>query len=235
MTMLPDERQVQDFYDGEYYADIQGAGEPTGHHRRLVKRLGIASGDAVVDIACGTGEWLAAAREQGARVAGIDLASRAIDFCRARMPEGEFYCQGATQLPFPDASADLVTCLGSLEHFPDKSAALREMYRIVRPGSALVFSVPNSDFLGYRLGLYKGTNQAGVIETPLPVGEWEHLGLAAGFNCEERWRDLHFVNLGWMSQSGAWLALPRACAALAIAALPLSLQYQVYFRFRKPA
>ena len=231
--MQPDPERVKEFYDQNYYANVEGAGEPTAHHQRLARRLGIGSGHLVLDVACGTGEWLQAAHGRGAGIAGVDLSAKAIAFCRENNPAGEFYSQGAESLPFADASVDLVSCLGSLEHFPDKSAALCEMYRVLKPGGALLISVPNSDFLGYRLGLYGGTNQAGVIETPLPIGEWQQLVTGAGFALQEQWRDLHFFNPGWMTQNGALQAVPRALSACLIALLPLGLQYQVYFLSRK--
>lgn len=231
--MQPDQNQVQKFYDENYYADIKGLGRPTAHHRRLARRLGIVAGQRVLDVACGTGEWLQAAYESGAHIFGVDLSEKAISFCRQSHPEGEFQATSAENLPFDDESMDVISCLGSLEHFPDKPAALAEMYRLLKPGAYLVISVPNSNFLGYRLGLYGGTNQAGIIETPLRVFEWEELATGAGFSVDLKWRDLHFLSVGWVTQNGWVKALPRAISACAIAALPLDSQYQVYFRFQK--
>lgn len=231
--MQPDQEQVQKFYDENYYADIKGAGSPTAHHRRLAQRLGITAGQRVLDCACGTGEWLQAAYERGAIIFGVDLSEKAISFCSQNNPEGRFLAQGAENLPFDDESMDIITCLGSLEHFPDKPAALAEMWRLLKPGASLVISVPNSNFLGYRLGLYGGTNQAGVIETPLRILEWESLATGAGFAVQRKWRDLHFFSAGWITQNGWLKALPRAISACAIAVLPLELQYQVYFHLQK--
>ncbi len=229
----PDKSQVKAFYDEHYYADIGGAGTPTGHHLHLARRLGIKNGDRVLDVACGTGEWLKAALGAGAEVAGIDLSEKAVEFCRRDNPAGRFYCQGAEELPFEAGYFDLVSCLGSLEHFPDKAGSLAEMARVLRPGGGLLLSVPNSEFIGYRTGLYRGTNQARVIETPLRIAQWESLGCGAGLELREKWKDLHFLNRDWIVQNGWLRAIPRGLGALAIAILPMGMQYQVYFRFSK--
>lgn len=232
--MQPDQEQVREFYDRQYYSDIGSAGTPTGHHVRIARRIGISAGDRVLDVACGTGEWLRAAHDLGAQVSGIDLSQKAIEFCRANNPDGRFLCQGAEKLPFEDNSFDWLTCFGSLEHFPDKPASMREMARVVKPGGQVLISVPNSDFLGYKTGFYGGTNQAVVIETPLTIREWEALAQGAGLQLRARWRDLHFFNPGWITQNGWLQALPRFLGACAIAALPLNWQYQVYFHYRRP-
>lgn len=46
-------------------------------------------------------------------------------------------------LPFPDGSFDCAFCIEVLEHVPTPFEALREVYRVVKPGGVLVLSVPN--------------------------------------------------------------------------------------------
>lgn len=130
--MSMDHKSVAKFYDEEYYKYFgRNVGSPTRHLKKLMRRLNIKPQEKVLDIACGTGEWLSAVTHCGAAVAGIDISSRAIDMCRQRLPQGEFFVGVAEKLPFPDAEFDVVTCLGSLEHFVDQPSALREMVRVV--------------------------------------------------------------------------------------------------------
>jgi SAM-dependent methyltransferase len=49
-----------------------------------------------------------------------------------------------TDLPFPDESFDLVVCLHVLEHVPDDRAAIREFFRVLRPGGRAMLQVPPS-------------------------------------------------------------------------------------------
>jgi len=52
-------------------------------------------------------------------------------------------CQDITRLTYPDRSLDLIVSSDVLEHVPDVAAAFRESARVLRPGGAHVFTVPN--------------------------------------------------------------------------------------------
>lgn len=160
-----DHRAVAAFYDEIYYRNATSSHEPSLHLKRLARRLNVRDGEEVLDIACGTGEWLSVVHRLGARVTGLDISSRAVDLCRVRISDGRFDVGHAETLPYGERAFDLVTCLGSLEHFVDQPAAIREMRRVLKPGGRILILVPNSGFLTYRLGLYRGTQQQAVRET----------------------------------------------------------------------
>ena len=229
---FPDEElaQIQEFYDSVYYGDSAANQSVPAHYRNLAERLAIGRGTRIVDVACGTGTWLRAAHQRGASVAGIDISSKAIELCRQTLPDGEFHCGPAERLPFPDQYFDLVSCLGSLEHFVDPLAALREMVRVAKPDSAFILLVPNKDFLTRRLGLYGGTHQTVAKEVVRTLEEWRILFAQAGLTIEERWKDLHMLNRSWVMQSGPPLAPLRLAQAVMLAFWPLAWQYQVYHR-----
>ncbi len=183
---------------------------------------------AVLDVACGTGEWLDFFRDQGASIAGIDLSQKAIEQCVRRFPEGKFVCGPAETLPFEDRTFDLVTCMGSLEHFLDKPAALSEMKRVAKGNARFLILVPNAGFLTRRLGLYGGTHQVKAREDVLDLASWASLLEGAGLHVTDRWRDLHPISWSWIAK-GSPLGWPvRAAQALALATWPISWQYQVY-------
>ncbi len=91
----------------------------------------------VLDAGCGTGanlEWL---RRYAAveNIIGIDVSDQALNFCRRR--RSPLVRGSVTSLPFADASFDLVTSFDVLIYPPGAEAdasALREMYRVLRPG-----------------------------------------------------------------------------------------------------
>jgi ubiquinone/menaquinone biosynthesis C-methylase UbiE len=220
---------IRDFYDNEYYAHIGGESRLPWHCRRIARRLGDMSGHRVLDVACGTGEWLGFFHAQGASVAGIDLSQRAIEECRRRFPAGEFHCGPAESLPFADAGFDLVTCMGSLEHFLDKAQALAEMRRVAKQHASFLILVPNAGFLTRKLGLYGGTQQVKAREDVYELEVWQRLFESAGLQVITHWRDLHPISWGWISK-GSPIAWPvRAVQALALAAWPVQWQYQVYY------
>lgn len=221
--------EVRKFYDNEYYADAGVRRGLPWHMRRVADRMGGMNGRKVLDVACGTGEWLAELADRGARTAGIDISSRAVEQCRRRLPEADIREGVAEQMPFEDGYFDLVTCLGSLEHFLDQPRALREMRRVAKPGATLLILVPNAGFLTRRLGLYGGTRQVTIRETVRSLEEWRMLLRDAGLEVCARWRDLHPLSAAWIFQGSINTRLLRLAQALALSLWPLRWQYQVYF------
>jgi SAM-dependent methyltransferase len=219
---------LRDFYDRVYYADASATGKIPAHYRRLAKKLQPWKNQRLLDVACGTGQWLGAAAALGAVPAGIDISQKALDLCRETVPPAELHCGAAEQLPFGDRQFDVVSCLGALEHFVDPQAALREMVRVAKPDAVFILLVPNAGFLPLRLGLYSGTQQADIREEVRSLFEWGELFDRAGLRVRYRWRDLHVISPSWIFR-GPWYAWPvRAAQAYALPIWPLDWQYQVY-------
>lgn len=228
--MQEEHRKIAEFYDRTYYATATATARrrPDRHLVNLADRLSVTSGDQVLDVACGVGEWLRVLNARGCLPHGSDISSRAIEVCRQTMPEGDFHVGVAEALPYPDATFDLVTCLGSLEHFLDQPGALREMYRVAKPGAKVVILVPNAAFPPYRLGLYRGTCQAAARETVRSLDEWEQMFHDAGLVVQRKWKDLHVLSGGWVFRS-PWFMVPVRLAQASLLPLwPLAWQYQVY-------
>jgi ubiquinone/menaquinone biosynthesis C-methylase UbiE len=219
---------MKSFYDDVYYADANKPLQSSAHLRKLAQKVGVRAGDSVLDIACGLGEWLHVCATSGARVHGVDLSERAIEYCSRHMPDGSFHAVAAEELPFDDAQFDLVSCLGSLEHFVAPVVALKEMARVAKPQAEFLILVPNADFLTRKLRLFAGTNQKDAKEVVRTLDEWESLFNQAGLKVTRRWKDLHVVSRSWIAMNG-WLAAPlRGLQALALIVWPLRWQYQVY-------
>jgi ubiquinone/menaquinone biosynthesis C-methylase UbiE len=114
----------------------------------LVERAALRPGECALDVACGTGIVARfAARKLGniGNVTGLDASAPMLAAARAAaIEEGlvvEWREGSAQELPFADAAFDVVLCQQGLQFFPDKSSALREMNRVLRPGGRLVLSV----------------------------------------------------------------------------------------------
>jgi SAM-dependent methyltransferase len=229
MNKQPNElRGIRSFYDSIYYRSAGPYAKPSRHLLRLAARLEIGPHQRVLDVGCGTGQWLKAASEFGAVPCGIDLSEKAIGVCRSMMPGGTFHAQAAETLPFDDRQFDMVSCLGALEHFVDARSALNEMIRVAKADGRFLFLVPNADFLTRRLGLYSGTHQADVKEEVLTLDEWAQLFRDCGLEVRDRWRDLHVLSWPWISSRGPLWILLRAAQAAVLAIWPLKWQYQVY-------
>ena len=105
-----------------------------------LERLALPASARVLDAGCGSGRTLLDLARLG-EVSGVELNEEAAAVARARGPF-DVRIGRVEELPFPDASFDLVTCLDVIEHTPDDVAALRELRRVSRPGAPLLLTVP---------------------------------------------------------------------------------------------
>ena len=104
-------------------------------------------GERVLDVACGTGVVTRLVAQRAGRtgsVVGLDLnpgmlAVAASSTANEPPTSAPITWQeaSATKMPLPDAAFDIVYCQLGLQFFPDRPAALREMYRVLVPGGRL--------------------------------------------------------------------------------------------------
>ena len=98
-----------------------------------------------LDVGCGEGSNTRELARLGARMHAIDVAPTFIRHARsteASDPLGIiFEVADALSLPFADNSFDFVTAFMSMMDMPDQGRALREAYRVLRPGGFLQFSI----------------------------------------------------------------------------------------------
>jgi SAM-dependent methyltransferase len=105
----------------------------------------LAAGERVLDLGCGAGtDSLVAAQMVGAdgHVTGIDMTAPMLAKARAAATEMgvanvEFVEAEAEQLPFGDASFDVVISNGVIDLIPDKDAVFAEIFRVLAPGGKI--------------------------------------------------------------------------------------------------
>ena len=105
----------------------------------------LAAGERVLDLGSGAGtDSLIAAQMVGdtGRVTGIDMTPKMLAKARAAASEMgvenvEFVEAEAEQLPFPDASFDVVISNGVIDLIPDKDAVFAEIFRVLTPGGRI--------------------------------------------------------------------------------------------------
>jgi ubiquinone/menaquinone biosynthesis C-methylase UbiE len=108
--------------------------------RDLVAALNVADGERVLDIGTGTGASAAEAGKLGARVVGIDRSLAMLAVGASRRPGLGLVAGEAIDLPFRNASFDVVTGNFVLAHFSKVETALFDVVRVVKPAGRVGFT-----------------------------------------------------------------------------------------------
>lgn len=110
-------------------------------HELVVDRLAPGPGVEWLDSACGTGSLAFLVAERGASVTGADLApaliARAKELAAERDLDIRFHVGDAEDLPYEDASFDVVSSTCGVMFAPDHGAVARELARVTRPGGRI--------------------------------------------------------------------------------------------------
>ena len=114
-----------------------------------VRFLDAVPGGKLLDVGCGSGDWLLAMRERGWRVAGTDFDENAVNFAKKRGLD--VVCGALEAQNFAANGFDAVTLSHVIEHVPDPLAELKECLRILKPGGKLVLFTPNGDSLSHKV------------------------------------------------------------------------------------
>lgn len=156
------------------------------------QRLGVGAGDRLLDMACGSGLALELAAARGAAGAGIDASPRLLAVARDRNPAADLRVGDMNDLPWDDATFDVVTSFRGI--WGTTPRALAEAFRVLVPGGRIGITVWGHLKVspGYwallPLGLapeQKVVNQAAMVALGRP-GAGENLLSEAGFTAVER-------------------------------------------------
>lgn len=144
--------QIRDSYDrlAETYAELiyrELDGKP--FDREWLDRLAAAAGKPgpIADIGCGPGQIARYLHDRGAAVMGIDLSPVMVDFATRLNPGIPFHEGNMLALDLPDGALGGITAFYSLIHLPREwvGDALREFWRVLRPGGLLLVAVHEGD------------------------------------------------------------------------------------------
>jgi demethylmenaquinone methyltransferase/2-methoxy-6-polyprenyl-1,4-benzoquinol methylase len=120
-------------------------GQDRSWRKKVAKAVDPRAGQAVLDLAAGTGASSVAFALEGVRVVAGDFSEGMLAVGRKRHPELEFVFADATKLPFKTAEFDATTISFGLRNVVDVETALAEMFRVTKPGGRIViceFSTP---------------------------------------------------------------------------------------------
>lgn len=155
----------------------------------VLDAVGVKPGDSVLDVACGTG---VVAREAAKRVddtgkvVGLDCNDGMLAVARRIAPDIDWRTGQAEKLPFDDGSFDVVACQFALMFFEDRVAALREMWRVLKPGGRLAVATwdrldhsPGYDAMVALLQRLFGERIADALRAPFVLGDPDMLSALA--------------------------------------------------------
>jgi ubiquinone/menaquinone biosynthesis C-methylase UbiE len=153
----------------------------------MLERLGpVPDGGSIIDLGCSTGYLLEDLRDTypGRRLIGVDLVAPGLAKAHELLPDAWLLRADVCDLPLADSSVDAVVSANLLEHVPDDRGALREVFRILKPGGLAVAVIPAGPdtydyydrFLGHERRYANGELAGKAREAGLEVLEDAHLG-----------------------------------------------------------
>src|SRR5580704_6416103 len=130
---------IADRYD--FITVVLSYGQDRRWKRRVVHLAGPRPGVTALDLATGTGDIAFGLAATGAAVVGLDVTPRMIELAQAKTGAGRhvrFVVGDMLALPFPSRSFDLVTVGYGLRNVTDLDTAIKELFRVVKPGGRVV-------------------------------------------------------------------------------------------------
>ena len=104
------------------------------------------AGKRVLDVGCGDGNMTRLMAAQGAKATGLECQAQQLAKALAAPKEGgeDYVDAGAQDMPFPDATTDVVVFFNSLHHVPPAlmDKAMQETARVLKPGGVAYISEP---------------------------------------------------------------------------------------------
>jgi SAM-dependent methyltransferase len=150
---MANEFRTLESHSAEYFGDTRDYWWNADFLELMAKRLSFDRVHDVLDVGCGVGHWgqlLVSVLPNSARIQGVDRDPSWVEKAAARATAHgladrfSYQAARAEDLPFADASFDLVTCQTVLIHMPDPGAAIEEMVRVARPGGLILAAEPNN-------------------------------------------------------------------------------------------
>lgn len=148
----------------------------------------------VLDVGCGAGFLCNGLAEKGLRVEGIDQSLESLRVAKLydKTSSVKYQIADAYDLPFENASLDVITCLDFLEHVSEPRLVIQECARVLRPDGLFFFHTFNRNFLSWLLIIkavemfVKNTpKDMHVIELFIKPSELEGYCSEVGLNVEE--------------------------------------------------
>ncbi len=112
-----------------------------------IRRLRAVPGGRLLDVGCGSGDWLVQMRNLGWQGDGVDFDANAVASAREKGLNVNLGTLESQQIP--EGSYDAITLNHVIEHVPDALGLLRECRRVLKPGGTIALATPNAASWGH--------------------------------------------------------------------------------------
>lgn len=186
------------FYGDLYYEDSPKAHLFSTRLKRVIELLDGVTGESILDVGCGPGIVARLLLAKYGSYFGIDFVEEMLLDCRDRYQDTDnvYLSLGdLNKLPLPNASFDVILCLGAIEYVEDANISIQEFSRVVKKEGTVLISMQNKDcpyriwdrhvYHGQILDTAKkilGREPAGkLLERPISLSEFRNLLTGNGF------------------------------------------------------
>ncbi len=117
--------------------------------KTIIHELNIESDDIILECGCGDGFYIhLLSRISNNRIFGCDIDINALRSAKKNLEEAsiQLLLGNVTQLPYKDKTFNKIILTEVLEHVPNDSQALEELYRVLKDDGILVITVPNHNY-----------------------------------------------------------------------------------------
>lgn len=153
-----------------------------------LRRLGVGTGEHILDLGCGTGVLLGTILDHmgpEGRVDAVDFSPRMIARAKEKHRDGRitFHIARASAVPLPPGSVDRVICFSAWPHFTDQEAVIDEMHRLLRRGGRVhVWHVDSRDTIN---DIHRNAGEAVRRDMLEPASDLARRFSAADFELDE--------------------------------------------------
>jgi len=120
----------------------------------FVEMLPVKNGDAVLDIACGSGDICKLLLQKTNSIVGCDISEEMLGIARKKVGGVEFQVQDASNLEFKNEEFDLITCVFGIRNFEQVEKSIDEAFRVLKKNGmfAIMEFLPNANGRVFNVG-----------------------------------------------------------------------------------